>query len=417
MSASVFARAGLVLALAAATSAHATNGYFSHGYGIKAKGAAGVAAALPQDALVIATNPAGLLSLGSRLDVGAELFIPDRSASIKGNMAGPDQTFDGNGTEYFLIPEFGYNRRLGDDAAVGLAVYGNGGMNTDYVQNPYARFGGTGKVYMNLEQLFIAPALAWKTGERSSAGIALNFAVQQFEMQGAGVFAPFSADAAHLSDNGPDTSTGMGLRLGWQGEIADGVTLGASWQTKTAMSPFNKYAGLFANAGDFDIPENWVLGVAWRASDRLTLALDWQGIQYSDVPAVGNTSTTLFTGSPLGSVGGPGFGWRDIRVLKLAAVYALDEKLTLRAGVSHSDQPIPAGETFINIIAPGVVEDHLTLGATWAVGEQDELSVHYARAFENTVNGNGSIPAGFGGGEASGTLAEDMVGIAWSRKY
>jgi long-chain fatty acid transport protein len=33
----------------------ATNGYFSHGYGIKSKGMGGVGIALPQDAMAAAT--------------------------------------------------------------------------------------------------------------------------------------------------------------------------------------------------------------------------------------------------------------------------------------------------------------------------------------------------------------------------
>jgi long-chain fatty acid transport protein len=38
--------------------AHATNGYFSSGYGVKAQGIAGAGIALPQDALAAATNAA-----------------------------------------------------------------------------------------------------------------------------------------------------------------------------------------------------------------------------------------------------------------------------------------------------------------------------------------------------------------------
>ena len=134
----VLLRAGLALAIAGVSAAHATNGYLSHGYGIKSKGAAGVGAALPQDTLTIATNPAGLIEAGHRSDMGVELFVPDRGGEIKGNAYGPDESFDGNGTEYFLIPELGHSHLVCDDLALGFAMYGNGGMNTDYDRNPYA---------------------------------------------------------------------------------------------------------------------------------------------------------------------------------------------------------------------------------------------------------------------------------------
>ena len=112
--------------------AFATNGYFSHGYGIKSKGMAGVGIAYGQDALAAATNPANMVLVGSRWDVGLDYFRPQRETTIVGNGAGANGTYDGNDTENFFIPEFGYNQMLNPNMSVGVSVYGNGGMNTDY---------------------------------------------------------------------------------------------------------------------------------------------------------------------------------------------------------------------------------------------------------------------------------------------
>ena len=59
-----------------AVTAHATNGYFSHGYSIKSKGMAGAGVAAPMDAMVPASNPAGLTEVGNRLDLGLSIFSP-----------------------------------------------------------------------------------------------------------------------------------------------------------------------------------------------------------------------------------------------------------------------------------------------------------------------------------------------------
>jgi long-chain fatty acid transport protein len=136
--------ATLAAAALAASNAGATNGYFSHGYGVKAQGMTGVGIALAQDGLAAATNPAGITALGNRADLGLTWFRPNRGAEIVGNAFGADADYGGNGTSNFFIPEFGYTRRLSDSLSVGLAVYGNGGMNTDYPVNPYSRFGATG---------------------------------------------------------------------------------------------------------------------------------------------------------------------------------------------------------------------------------------------------------------------------------
>jgi len=110
--------------------AFATTGYFSHGYGMKAKSMGGVGIALPQDSLAAATNPAGMALIGNRMDLGLDWFRPDRGAEIVGNpmLSG---TYDGNGASDFLIPEFGFNRMLDPNLALGISVYGNGGMNTE----------------------------------------------------------------------------------------------------------------------------------------------------------------------------------------------------------------------------------------------------------------------------------------------
>ena len=40
------------------------------------------------------------------------------------------------------------------------------------------------------------------------------------------------------------------------------------------MSEFDEYAGLFAEQGDFDIPSNWVIGIAIKPTENLDIAVD-----------------------------------------------------------------------------------------------------------------------------------------------
>jgi len=408
----------LATAVAAAllpAAAFATTGYFSHGYGIKAKSMGGVGIALPQDSLAAATNPAGMALVGNRMDVGLDWFAPDRGSEVVGNPMFSG-TYDGNGAESFLIPEFGYNRMLNPNLALGISVYGNGGMNTEYTTSPFAALGGSSPAGVDLSQLFIAPTIAWKSGAHAF-GASLNLAYQRFQARGLQPFAMFSSDAANMTDRGYDTSTGWGVRVGWTGQITPSVTLGATYQTKTQMGKFDKYKGLFAEQGGFDIPENYGVGVAWKATPGLTLAADVQRINYGDVASVGNPIDCLFTGCQLGADNGAGFGWQNTTVYKIGAMYELNRSWTLRGGFTTLKQPIPASQTLFNIVAPGVVENHVTLGATWQVSNQSELTVGYMHAFENKVNGAGSIPPSMGGGEANLRMSQDSLGIAWGWKY
>ena len=406
-----------LLAALAATNANATDGYFAHGYGVKSQGMGGVGIALPQDSLAAAANPAGMGLIGDRVDFGVTWFRPQRETEITGTPFGfADGKYDANDSENFFIPEFGYNRIINPDVTLGVSVYGNGGMNTDYKKAiPYF---GTTAPRIDLAQLFIAPTATWKINESNTIGVAVNLAYQRFEMKGLEFFAsPASAHPNNVTNKGYDSSYGAGVHIGWIGQVNDAVTLGATYQSKTYMSKFDKYKGLFAESGDFDIPETYGLGIAVKATPALTVAADVQRINYSDVDSVGNSVNNLFVnGQQLGSKNGPGFAWKDVTAVKVGASYAWNENLTVRAGYNHSSQPIRSSETLFNILAPGVVQDHVTLGATYVLANKSELSFSYMHAFEEKVRGSGSIPAGFGGGEANLKMYEDSLGIAYGWK-
>jgi long-chain fatty acid transport protein len=409
---------GLALGLVA-PAALATNGYFSHGYGAKAQGQAGVGIAWAQDGLAAATNPAGTVEVGDQFDLGLAWFKPSRGAEIVGNAFGADASYSGDGKTNFFVPELGWTKQLSSTLGAGVAVYGNGGLNTQYDTNPYGRFGATGTAGVNLEQLFITPSIAWKPAADQSVGAAINIAYQRFAATGVGFFGGFSSSAANVSDQGTDTSVGAGLRLGWDGAVAPGLKLGATWASRI-HGRFDKYRGLFADGGRFDVPENYGVGGQWQINPQWSLGADWQAIRYSKVTSVGDSLAPLLQGVPLGAANGPGFGWRDIHVTKLALANQINPALTLRAGYSHANQVVPAGETFFNILAPGVIKDHYTLGGSGKVGS-GELTGFFAYGRGQTVIGVNSIPpgnppGGFGGGNVNVRLKETILGLSYAWK-
>ena len=411
------------ISLLGSGSAFATNGYFSHGYGTQSKAMAGTGVARSLDTLAPATNPAGLLGVEDGMDAGMGWFSPDRGYEVTGGPSGAcmsaQQCTFGVGParlrsdkDYFLIPHFGWKRALGDNAAVGVAVYGNGGMNTRYLGGS-ATFGvpmgsvppgmgftmpgtfGDGTAGVDLMQMFIAPTYARAFGEDSSFGISPIIALQSFEARGLGNFAPFSSDPTKLTNNGHDTSYGLGLKLGMQTQLGEGVRFGASYQTKMSMSEFDDYAGLFANQGDFDIPATATVGMAFDAGDKVTVEFDVQWIAYGDVDSIANPMLPNLMMAPLGADGGAGFGWDDMTVFKLGAEYRASADATWYFGYSHTDHPISSSEVLINILAPGVVEDHFTVGysrAHGANGNRWTVSAMFAPSVE-VRGGNPLDPA------------------------
>ena len=122
----------MCVAAAAPFGAHATDGYFSHGYGMKAKGMGGASIAMTQDAFGGANNPSTMVFADDQFAIGADLFSPRRSAERTGGAAFRLDGSADSGSRYFVIPELAYNKMVRPDLSLGVTVYGNGGMNTDY---------------------------------------------------------------------------------------------------------------------------------------------------------------------------------------------------------------------------------------------------------------------------------------------
>jgi len=406
--------AALALAFVS-TAAMATDGYFAEGYGMRARGMGGASIATALDAFGGANNPASMAFVGNRLDLGIYWFSPDRSAERTGSMPSLNgsSTSDSNN---FYIPEIAVNWMLRPDMALGLTVYGNGGMNTDYAggeincgAGPANLLCGQGQLGVNLSQLIVAPTFAWQFAPQQSIGISPLFAYQKFEAKGLQAFAMFSASPGNVTNNESDSSTGWGVRLGYQGKF-DAFRVGAMYASKMSMSSFDSYQGLFAEQGGFDIPSHYGLGVAWEPDSTWLVAFDYERINYSDAKSVSNPSTNQ---APLGADNGPGFGWQDVDVFRIGVQYRIDPAWAVRAGYNRSDNPIMSRDVTFNILAPGVVQNHVTLGFTYTVSPASEVSMAYGHAFENEVTGSSLV---FGGSETI-RMSQDFLGIGWNMKF
>jgi len=395
------------------TAAMATNGYFSHGYGIKAKGMGGASVAMTDDTFAGANNPAAAAWAGNRVEAGMDVFMPSRSMERTGSNL--NASVD-SGSNLFLVPEFGYNRAINDKLGVGITVYGNGGMNTDYASGQINCGGGaanvlcgSGNLGVDLMQLVVAPTVAYKLNDRHSVGVSPLLVIQQFKAYGINSFGRMSSDATKLSSGDYDRSTGLGVRLGYLGKLNDKFSIGASYSPKIGMSKFDNYAGLFAGGGSLDIPENYTLGASFLVTPAVTLALDYSRINYSGVPSIANPSNLA---APLGSANGPGFGWTDISVWKLGVQWQASVPWTLRAGINVGDNPVQSRDLSFNILAPGVITRHLTLGGTYAMSPSTEMSFSYMYAPSNSVSG----PSIFGGTETV-KMSQQALGIQFGWRY
>jgi long-chain fatty acid transport protein len=412
-----YSRLAIALAVSMTpTLAIATNGYFLPGAGFRSQGMGGVGIAFGRDALSTAANPANAINVGMRGDLGFGVFNPERSGQVY-NDGKPFTGFAFSGntesdTRYFIVPEMGFAMPLTENLAISLAVVGNGGMNTTYPENFFSFNDALPpkdqKLGVDMMQLLVPISAAYRVNENHTIGASLVLAETRFRAYGLEAFVDFdttltiTADPDHLTGQGFDYSYGAGVRLGWLGEFVDDrLTVGLTYASKTYMTNFDKYRGLFAEQGDFDIPENYGIGIAIKPVKNLVIAADVLRINYNDVPSIGNRGphtsavvpgndltgaipSTVDESKELGNDDGMGFGWNNQTVYKLGVQYGVNNRLLVRAGYNYGASPIPDDQVTFNLLAPATVERHTSVGFTYRANDNLEVTGTYMYAASNS---------------------------------
>jgi long-chain fatty acid transport protein len=395
----------LALASFAAGDAQATEGYFQYGWGARQGALAGAGVADSRDAMSLSLNPAGLVDVGRQFQIGASLFMPYRSYTATGTALIAPGALDSD-SNIFAVPNIAYSSPIDADSAWGVTLYGNGGMNTNWrnVNNPncppppYSTGSGVycgGTAGVDMMQAFLAFGYAHRFGT-VSFGVAPVVAIQRFKGEGVSAFGAFgfSSDPANLSDNGYSYSYGGGVHAGVEWSIAPNFRLGFSGQSPIWMTKFTKYSGLFADGGMFDIPANLTVGVAWDAMPNLTVMVDYKHIFYGSIESIANSMASPMPVGSLGLSGGSGFGWHDVDAFKIGVEWRASPVWTLRAGYAHNTNPIKSTDVTFNILAPGVVTDHITGGFAYKATANSTFEFSAAYVPSHSVSGIELTPFG-----------------------
>lgn len=410
---------GCAAALGLSTPSFATNGYFVIGFGARSVGMGGIGVTSPGDSLCVGGNPACLGEFNRmQFDVGLGVFEPRRRSGTTVMSGGNSWS----GTNTYVIPGMGMVFPWSDKLSLGFAALGNGGAGTKYRPN---FFGGHEYLGVDMVQLIVPITAAYKITPTNVVGLSIVPARQRFLAEGLENFAipAFSSDPSHVTGKGHDYANGLGARIGWTGKFMDNrITLGATYASKVYMQKFEKYKGLFAEEGDFDIPENYAIGIGFKPTDKWTVAMDVQRILYSGIASVGNRGPdptgnlpNAGRGTLLGLASGSGFGWEDQTVYKLGVEWKQSDKLTLRAGYNYGKVPIPQDQLLFNLLAPATTEKHATVGFTYEM-EYGDLSFAYQRAFRKKMEGP-VVGTGGESGIASFEMFQNVYDIAFSMKF
>ena len=377
------------LAVAAAvaltsTAAFATNGDHLIGMGAKARGMGGIGIGMSHGAESGLANPALITTVqGTEISFGGTIFMPDVETRL-----GTGATSAKSDADLSVIPEVAIAQNVGNGFSWGIGMYGTAGMGVDY-RDAYAETGSNMGMVTNLQLMQFAVPVAYKVGA-FSIGIAPVLQYGSLDMDynanGFPTFSPnnpvptgqLDATTGKASTTGVAQDFGFGYNIG-AAYTEEGLTLGASYKSAIDMS----YKGILSNAtADF---RDWGY-MSYTLSDNLEQPAEiGVGASYT---FAGNTIAIDYKQIQWGSAKGyKDFGWEDQNVYMIGYQYAQDT-WALRAGYNHASNPIKewsatadagVAMNMLNLLGfPGIVEDHYTVGGSYAVSKATSLDLAYA---------------------------------------
>lgn len=250
------------------------------------------------------------------------------------------------------------------------------------------RFGG-----FEFERSLFASGFRRSLGGQASVDVAAVFAQQGYATPGFGaVTAESPTDfAGRMRDLYPsqgEQTTGAGLRLGLSNELASGVTMGASFQSRIDMDEFQNYRGVYAEPGDFDIPASASVGLTVQSGNRSTFTFDVRRVLYSDV----STFTTALLPdrflSLLGDSASPEFDWDDLTVYQVGWNWKSSESTVWKVSYSTSQQPAPSNTALARALRRDVADRTMSVGMTRRTGRNASLNLNASYAPAEYYLGN-----------------------------
>ena len=381
-------------ALLAAAPAWAANGHLLHGVGAVNSSMGGAGTALPNDALgALSLNPALLTQIdGHKMEFSAEYNTAKNAVESE---IGP---FSGRTEEEgdpSLIPAFGFTvHKPGAGHAFGVGFLGLAGFGVDYPQtngNPLLspQPAGFGRVYSNYQYMKVPVAFAFQVTPNLSVGASLNAGRATLTANPAGFLTPDCSSPTNcfVPSVNADSAWGFGATVGVLWDINDRFSFGASYASEQEFEDFEWHTAVAnPNRPDFgqdrvvkfqlNAPAQLNLGLGFRPTDRLSIALDGRQIFYEDTEGFKDA-----------------LGLRDINVIALGIQYRATDKVTVRLGGNHGDSAIESDRVFFTVPVPAVFEDHITAGFGMKVTPSLTANLGYYHVFENRVSGPIYSPA------------------------
>lgn len=351
-----------------ATGSLMANGLSLNSVGVKAAGMGGAYVGYANDVTALYWNPAGLAGQESAVNLFVTDIVP--SATYKYDAAGIDtKMLDA----HHIAPNIMLNYNMGK-LSLAFGIYVPAGLGAEWDGNdlialtsppPPNPASAAFKWMSKIAAVNISPAVAYQVSDQFSVGLAVNIYYAMFDLDRGSTY-PGQAFASQYNEE--STGLGFGATLGLKFDVNEQFSIGATFRSPTtvAMSGDAKwteaYLGLapdLKSSFDRDVVfPMWIAGgIAWHATEELTITADAQYTQWSALDVL----TADY--KDLGSEGEFNLKWIDAVQIRVGGEYFTSEALALRLGYYYDPAPGP-DETY-NFLFESMSNNVITGGLSW----------------------------------------------------
>lgn len=267
-----------------------------------------------------------------------------------------------------------------------------------------------------LERSLLLPGISARMGNGGALTVSAVLATQHFVAAGMNLTQSFDDPGGPRqtsTDWQPhDVSHGAGLRFALAGELLDGLTVEAAFQSRIDMNEFASLRGVHGSRAELDIPPRIQMGMRWQTGRNSAFNLGLAQIFYSEVGAFPSRALPARFNALLGDSTSPQFGWEDLLIYSVGWSWRPVTDLEFNVDYRTRSQPRPSSPLLASALAPELAQNALLIGLNKSLSSRSRLLLNAAYAPPEFVFGGNVL------GVVSDRLDQSLeVQASWSLDF
>ncbi|WP_207433588.1 OmpP1/FadL family transporter [Sabulibacter ruber] len=340
-------------------------------------GHAGTGLALDQSSIFF--NPGALAHLRQN---GIQLGVSALNAKIAYREPSPGissaQTDNPLSTPFQVYASYGKEE---SPLRFGIGVYTPYGSSVNWGNLWQGRFGLN---ELTLQAIFIQPTISYRISDKLGFGAGFVYSTGNVNLQRSIPLQASNYAEGQVELDG--NASGFGFNLGVFFQPVEKLSLGLTYRSKvemevkegdvTFMLPSSPLITSQFQATQFDaklpLPANITLGIGFRPTEKLAIAVDIQHVQWSAYKALRFDYNAPIRGENFSE---SPRNYEDVFIYRLGAQYQVSDILTLRAGAYYDKSPVQEG--YLTPETPDADSRGVSAGLTLALSEKVDLDASF----------------------------------------